>query len=270
VFENNTAEGIGQNTAGHDQCPEFGHAGQGGAGGLAGAIFFDGLQDEGHVYTICGTTFTNNRSNELAGALFRTPNAGIRQTLIDRCIFDGNTAAAGGVSFIMQNELTVRASFFTNNRAGVNVLGEETGPGPFGALWVNDGNLVLENSTFHENDPSHLNIDGTVSVTNSTFSGGRFDGGNYNFENSLFVDVDCGNTAAGANNVQFPDDTACASGTTFADPALGEPADNGGPTPTQMPGTPSAVVGVGADCPATDQRGEPRDTASCAAGAVEP
>ncbi|HLT39549.1 MAG TPA: choice-of-anchor Q domain-containing protein, partial [Enhygromyxa sp.] len=64
--------------------------------------------------------------------------------------------------------------------------------------------------------------------------------------------------------------TACASGIMFADPQIGTIGDNGGPTPTIMPGEASAVAGVGVDCPAVDQRGEPRDTSSCAAGSVEP
>jgi hypothetical protein len=51
-------------------------------------------------------------------------------------------------------------------------------------------------------------------------------------------------------------------------PELGDISDNGGATPTFMPG--STVSGIGADCPATDQRGESRNTSTCAAGAVEP
>jgi hypothetical protein len=46
--------------------------------------------------------------------------------------------------------------------------------------------------------------------------------------------------------------------------------DNGGPTPTAMPAADGPVEGVGVGCPSTDQRGEPRDPNSCAAGAVEP
>jgi len=37
-----------------------------------------------------------------------------------------------------------------------------------------------------------------------------------------------------------------------------------------MPAAGGAAEGVGQDCRATDQRGEPRDAAGCAAGAVEP
>src|SRR5690606_38811007 len=124
LFEDNTAEGIGQNYV-EPGCPNFNHDEQGGAGGNSGAGYFDGLNDEGVVYEICGSVFRNNRANELAGALFRTPNVGQRQMLLDRCLFDGNTARLGGVSFLKDNVVTVRASTFMNNRSGVNVAGEQ-------------------------------------------------------------------------------------------------------------------------------------------------
>ena len=268
VFENNTAEGIGQNTAGHDQCPEFGHEGQGGAGGLSGAVYFDGLQDEGHVFTICGSVFRNNRANELAGALFRTPNSGVRQLLIEQSTFENNTARLGGVSFIKDNEVTVRGSTFAGNRSGVNVAGEDVG-GALGGLWINQGSANIENSTFYDNQPSGLDVEGEGTVQNATFSSSGFSD-SLTLNGCLIVDVDCSSAAPGAGNVQWTTGEACVEGVTFADPGLGELGDHGGPTPTLLPANPSAVEGAATDCPATDQRGVARDTASCAAGAVEP
>ena len=64
-------------------CPNFNHDEQGGAGGNAGAVVFDGLNDEGNPYVICGSVFRNNAANELGGALFRTPNAGKREMQIE-------------------------------------------------------------------------------------------------------------------------------------------------------------------------------------------
>jgi hypothetical protein len=266
LFEDNTAEGVGQNTAGHDQCPEFGHAGQGGAGGLAGAVYFDGMNADGFVYTICGSVFRNNRANELAGALFRTPNVSVREMLIDRSLFDGNTALVGGVSFIKQNDLTVRASSFLHNRAGLLVDGTDVG-GPIGGLWVNEGTVDLENSTFYDNLPTGLIIEGTGTVKNATFFESDVNG-SVDFDNSLFVDSECSDLGAGTGNVAFPDDGGCVSGATIEDPQLAAPADNGGPTPTCLPNA-SVVSGKGSSCPADDQRGEAREPASCAAGAVE-
>jgi hypothetical protein len=267
IFEDNTAEGFGMNTAGHTGCPEFGHEEQGGAGGLAGAVYFDGMNFDDFVYTICGSVFRNNRANELAGALFRTPNSAVRDMLIDRSVFDGNTAQAGAVSFIKQNDLIVRGSTFMNNRAGVLVDGTEES-GPFGGLWLNESTLQLENSTFADNLPSGLNVEGTGSVRNTTFFGSDI-GGGLSIDNSLLVNTECDDAATGANNVAWPNDGGCGTSPAIADPTLGAPADNGGPTPTSLPGNVAAVSGVGTECPAFDQRGEPRDTASCAAGAVE-
>lgn len=258
VFENNSAEGVGANYV-EPGCPEFNHAEQGGAGGNSGAVVFDGLNDESWVFTICGAVFRDNRANELGGALFRTPNAGVRRMVIDRSLFDGNSARLGGVSFIKQNDVTVRASTFMHNSADA-VLG---------GLWINEGTLDLENSTFYDNAPTGLDLEGSGTVTNATFVASR-PAGALTIDNSLFVDTTCSDALPGANNLQWPSATACAGGATFADPGLGELGDHGGQTPTFLPAAGGAVEAVGAECPATDQRGEPRDTASCAAGAVEP
>ncbi|MFO7563934.1 MAG: choice-of-anchor Q domain-containing protein [Enhygromyxa sp.] len=268
-FEDNTAEGVGQNYV-EPGCPDFNHDEQGGAGGNSGAVYFDGLNDEGVVYEICGSVFRNNRANELGGALFRTPNVGQRQLRIDRCLFAGNTARLGGVSFIKDNLVIVRASTFMNNRSGVNVAGEELG-GPLGGLWINNGSVDLENSTFYQNQPSGLDVEGSGgTVTNATFVASR-PGGNFTIDNSLFVDTNCSASFSGVNNLQWPEGgNACVTGASFADPQVGAIAEHGGPTPTVMPGAVAAVAGIGVDCPPVDQRGEPRATESCAAGAVEP
>lgn len=266
VFEDNQALGVGQNYV-EPGCPNFNHDEQGGAGGNSGAVVFDGLNDEGNPYTICGSSFRNNAANELGGALFRTPNAGVREMIIDRSSFEGNTARLGGVSFLMQNDVTILASTFAGNRSGVLVDGSEVG-GPFGGVWIYLGSLALENSTFADNQPSALNVESSSgTVVNATFQGSG-PSGELELRNSLFVDAQCGATLAGANNLQWPEGMACAQGTSFADPQLGPLADHGGPTLTLLPAGP--VAGIGVDCPATDQRGEPRDIGSCAAGSVEP
>lgn len=54
-----------------------------------------------------------------------------------------------------------------------------------------------------------------------------------------------------------------------ADPLLGAPAANGGPTLTQLPAANSPVRNLGSNCRTIDQRGVARDTAVCDAGAVE-
>jgi hypothetical protein len=266
-FEDNTAEGVGQNYV-EPGCPNFNHDDQGGAGGNSGAVYFDGLNDEDQVYRFCGDVFRNNRANELGGALFRTPNVGVRELEIDRCVFDGNTGRLGGVSFIKDNAVTVRASTFMNNRSGVTIDGTEVG-GPLGGLWVNNGTVAIENSTFAHNQPSGLDVEGGGTVVNSTFLASR-PGGSMSVRNSLFVDTACNATLAGSDNVQWPADAnACVAGIAFADPDLGELGDHGGPTPTAMPAS-LAGLEIGVDCPSVDQRGEARDPSGCVVGSVEP
>ncbi|NVB41363.1 right-handed parallel beta-helix repeat-containing protein [Pseudenhygromyxa sp. WMMC2535] len=269
LFEGNTAEGIGQNYV-EAGCPLFNHDEQGGAGGNSGAVYFDGLNDAEWTYEICGSTFRENKANELGGALFRTPNVEPRQMLLDRCTFEGNTARLGGVSFIKDNSVTVRGSTFAHNRSGVNVAGDELG-GPLGGLWINSGSVDLVNSTFYDNQPSGLDVEGSGgTVVNATFVDSR-PGGDFSVSNSLFVDTTCNATLVGSNNLQWPEGGQdCVEGVSYGDPELGALGDNGGPTQTAVPAADGAAAGVGADCPTTDQRGETRDTASCAAGSVEP
>jgi hypothetical protein len=269
VFENNTAEGVGMNYV-EAGCPNFNHDEQGGAGGLSGAVYFDGLNDVGFTYTICGSVFRNNRCNELGGALFRTPNQPTRVMLIDRTVFDGNTARQGGVSFIKDNEVSVRDSLFVNNRAGVNVAGNPVSGGA-GGLWVNASSLNLVNTTFAENSPGGLSVElyggASATVRNATFvnSGSDSDVSAYN---SVFVGVSC-STSQGSDNVQFPQSGTCPADTLRQDPKLGALADNGGPTRSMLPASDSPVLGIGQSCPATDQRGQPRSATNCDAGSVE-
>jgi hypothetical protein len=74
--------------------------------------------------------------------------------------------------------------------------------------------------------------------------------------------------ADGGGNLQWPDGALCTDALTVADPLLGPLGDNGGDTETMLPGAGSSAFAAGTDCPATDQRGEPRAT-PCTAGAVE-
>jgi hypothetical protein len=267
VFENNTAEGVGQNYV-EPGCPAFNGAEQGGAGGNGGALVFDGLNDSGKVYTISRSVFRNNRANELGGALFRTPNSGVREMLIGQSTFDGNTARQGGVSFIMQNNVTVSGTTFMNNRSGVDINGNAIG-GSLGGLWIYQGSLDLENSTFFNNQPTGLDVEnGGGTARNVTFVNSRATG--VSVSNSLFVNTNCNASLTGSNNLQWPPGVACAAMIRFADPLIGAIGDNGGPTPTFLPAAGGPVENVGVNCPQTDQRGHSRNMSSCAAGAVEP
>jgi hypothetical protein len=90
--------------------------------------------------------------------------------------------------------------------------------------------------------------------------------------------MQCGFAAGtGAYDMRWPrnhvvgtaPDTPCVSGIAFADPLLGALGAHGGPTPTAVPAANSPLRGAGRNCPATDQRGNPRSASQCTIGAVE-
>ena len=151
------------------------------------------------------------------------------------------------------DEGTIRNVTFLRNEA-------RGGVGFFGAAILNHGSrrtLSAYNTVFQDNLDNHEWTPMTCAV-NST------------------GDV---RMMPGDNNFQWPrmrvgehdqEDNPCTTDTTWADISFDELADNGGPTLTVMPATDSVVIGAGSDCPAADQRGEPRPSDGCTAGAVEP
>ena len=294
LFNGNSATGSGMNSV-VDGCPGIGHAGQGGAGGNAGAIGVDGSDDTDLL--ICGSTFTDNKANELAGAFGRTPNVSPRHTTIDRSLFQGNRARQAGALFIVNSApLDILATTFSNNSAT-----------SFGAAQIEGGRLNIVNSTFAGNEATQGvggalllgSLDPSSSILNATFAnnkslagGGYFSAaifGQLNFpvDNTVFANnlsndggspMQCTFTpTTGSADMQWPSnhvvggapDTPCVQGIAFADPALGALGDNGGPTPTLLPAANSPLRGAGRNCPPTDQRGVARNTGQCTIGAVE-
>ena len=84
----------------------------------------------------------------------------------------------------------------------------------------------------------------------------------------------CGSTGSGSHVIQWGTTSrdrslSCIPQVAVADPRLGKPADNGGPTPTMMPAEGRPALKAGSGCPHLDQRGVARQTGSCDAGAVE-
>jgi hypothetical protein len=295
-FENNSATGVGQNYVEGNGCPGVGHPGQGGAGGNGGAIAIDGSDDTDQL--VCGSQFVTNRANELAGAMFRTPNGTARWTRIERSYFDRNTAKQGGALFIINSKpLDIVASTFSGNSAR-----------SMGAAQFDRDRLNIENTTFYGNSATS-GVGGAVAlggsdplsvIRNVTFANNKAEGGpglfsaaifgeiNFNVFNTVFANnttKDAGSPmqcfftpAAGENNVQWPRnrivggsvDNECVNGIRFVDPKLGVIGSNGGPTPTLVPQTGSPLIGAGRNCPAADQRGRARNISQCTIGAVEP
>lgn len=129
--------------------------------------------------------------------------------------------------------------------------------------------LTVQNLTFTAGYTGHLPANTTdsggagVALTNSIVAD--------NAKVFLWENTSCNLRHDGSGSVQWRDSNTggqaelpCA-GVSFFDPQLGPLQNNGGPTPTIMPGT---VSDSATDCPATDQRGLPRSI-PCTPGAVE-
>jgi predicted outer membrane repeat protein len=298
TFEGNRASGNGANGDDDTKCAVVAKNGQNqiGSGGNGGAVVIDGGSDGTH--TFCGVTFRNNQAgaDALGGAIFRTPDLAKQTTIIDRCLFDGNTATngGGGALYMHNSTLQIVASTFRGNTARA-----------FGAIQSDGTTYDLVNDTFESNQANAVAGSGGVGgvlalfggsgrIQNSTFANNTATGfaavifgtpmlaiDNCIFSNNTAPNpgapMQCQIDATGANNLQFPQnhvsggaaDALCAPGITFADAKLSPMADNGGATPTMLPQTGSPALGKGQNCPAFDQRGTARPSSNCTAGAVE-
>ena len=297
-FTNNQASGTGANYVGGaaQGCAGVAGANQGGAGGNGGAIVIDGGSDVNQ--TVCGSTFADNTAGEFGGALFRTADGAARPTTFDRSVFQANHAKTGGALYVQNaNPLVITASTLANNVASTAA----------GAADLINDNLQVTNTTFAGNVASKgvggalqlSNASASGFIRNATFSGNQASGGpgyfsaaifgamtfpvtNTVFANNLSKDggspMQCFfSPGSGTDDMQWPikrpvgglNDNSCITGIRFADPLLGALGNNGGYTPTIVPGSSSPLRKAGHNCPATDQRGVARNTAQCTIGAVE-
>ncbi len=272
----------------------------GGQYGNGGGLYIDGMAYEdvgpaGDLH-LCGSIFFNNGAKQHGSAVFGYFYAG-STAYIDRCHFDGNTftgspAGSGGL-YHGAVPLWLTNSTFSGNTAlqghGAAIQMESSAgtevhatnctfhgneaEGNAGAIFASNSPLVATNCTFAENRADYAPAifkgqSGSVTLTNSIFANNGTD--------NEFSAVACHETFAdGGGNIQWPatknngnDDTPCTEGILFADPLLGALGDHEGPTPTLPLGADSPAIGLGTDCPTTDQTGAAR-AATCDAGAWE-
>jgi len=276
-----------------------GFGGNPGNGGNGGGIYMDGVDQ---TFTLTDTVIHTNTANARGGGLFRVSNNGIGPMTISSCDVSGNTipdnadSQAGGL-YLQGLQIAMDGTTVSGNTA--NSAG-----GMF--VWENPGTTSLDmtNCTVADNHARgslgagmsvNPNVVGTLlNVTlagNSnegatSFASALSGGQGLTLQNCLIADnakvftwenTSCNHTHSGGGSIQWPDTNAggqseleCVGGILFSDPELGPLQDNGGPTPTRMPSASGPAVGIGAGCPATDQRGEPRPTTHCTAGAIEP
>ena len=263
--------------------------------GNGGGVYIDGMNYEhpGGNLLVCGTAFEGNTAMTHGSGMFSYFYPGSASVIRD-CVFDGNKFDGGGSgSGALYHEaapLTLTGTTFASNTGGRHAGGIFLGQG---------SNAAITNCTFAGNRVSGngagiFNGAAAMNLTNCTFSGNDADYGPAIFKgesatvslrNTLFA----GNTTANrysatscheamtdlGGNLQWPrtkssgnPDQPCVAGIDFADPLLLPLADNGGPSQTFALAAGSAAIGHGRDCPATDQRGQPR-ASPCDTGAYE-
>jgi len=287
VLDGNSATGMGGNP---------------GNGGNGGATTMDG---QGKTLTLCGATFTNNTAPMHGGAIFRTSYEN-EPTTIDQSVFDSNqtpdngmTGQAGAV-YLQGTAITMTNTSITNNKsrfAAAMSVYEHGNPAP-GKLDMT--NVTIANNLVWEQDPFTMTgLVGGINVgdrvtgtwTNVTIVGNKAQfasgiGGastRLTIRNTIianqwlndYTPLNCnGMSANGDSNLQWPannknnTDTTCVTGIMFADPVMGPLAGTG--MQTMVPQAGSPALGLGTNCPATDQLGKTRPSTGCTAGAVEP
>lgn len=308
LFEDNRATGTGQNFGGASECPEFNHAQQGGAGGNSGAVGIDGNSVDRVEF--CGVTFRGNSANELGTVSRTPNSQRGLSTFNRCLFEGNHAGDGGGAIWMQDMELELFNTTIAGNTSDGLGAGVRIDQGPHGSTirvvnstfqgnvatnslgggLVFSGEGTIQNCTFAENEAAGgEGFFGAAIVAHGTESQGLEILNTIfwnNITNHEWTPMTCsvGNPGTpvplpGSGNVQWPTlrngpannpDNPCTPGILFADAMLGPLQDNGGPTPTLLPGENSMAIGLGSDCPETDQRGEPRSTDTCTAGAVEP
>jgi hypothetical protein len=233
--------------------------------------------DQGST-TIQDSTLSGNMAENTGGVLYNNSDA--TMSISGSSISASGSPQGGGI----YNVGTLTVSDSTFNRLGADYLNG-------GAIENEQGTLTVSNSSFFD-DQADLGDGGaiydaagaTASISNSTFDYGRaIDGADVFGPVSLTATIvsygsiskDCaGGVVDDGYNID--DDGSCGltapsiSDSSTLDASLGTFENNGGATNTipLLPGSPAIDVVPTADCPSTDQRGDPR-TPPCDVGAYD-
>jgi hypothetical protein len=272
-----------------------GSAGQDNSGGGIGFVPSNtGTLNISHV------VFTGNSTDDVdGGAIFFSDDssAGAALHITDSTI-SGNalTCCGNGAGIAFENggagTVTIDGSTLSGNTAGTN----SPSSGDGGAVYFDGATMTITNSTISDNSASQgAGLDltaGATSLTNDTIadnsltpsgvgSGAGIFGAATVTANNTIVSGNTGATA-GTNDCDAhvpSSDHSLENGTDCGfsidgDPMLEPLANNGGPTQTMALAAGSAAIDAGdaAQCPATDQRGDPRPDVTgtaCDVGAYE-
>jgi len=217
----------------------------------AGAIYL-----QGSLVDLQSSTISNNRARTSAGVwiLGHGPDAPARADLVNVSIVDNvvfpqdpftETGLSGGLTIGDGTTGLLLNCTIAGNSA-------QFASGIAGATPLQIRNTIIANTA--------LNLYTPLNCSGSSFDNPPA-GGDHNLQ---YAWVDGNGVPTGPQS-----DMDCTPGITRADPQLGALGDNGGVTATRAPAAGSPAVAGGTDCPAVDQRGEPRDGATCTIGAVE-
>lgn len=208
-----------------------------------GALYADGSSGTSSPL-LTNSTFSGNSATGYGGALYSYGFSGASNPTLANVTFSANTAGAGGgaMTSARSNPALTNVTFRGNSAFADG-----------GAIHLSVANAVLTNVILQ---------DDSATTANSEIA----------FDTSGTATLDHGLVwNSGTQSGACPASVTCTS-MQYADPKLGALQDNGGSTPTFLPGTGSAAVdnGKNAGCPATDQRGIPRPQGGqCDIGAVE-
>jgi len=225
------------------------------SGDNGGGIF----NDAGGQMTVRNSILSGNRADDGGGGIGNRGALTLRDSTLS-----GNSASYGGGIFNADGgQMTVYNSTLSGNAA--------TGDGG-GAIdqWVSNGSVsgtiinstIVNNTAVNAHTSGILLESGPLTLTNSIVANNN--GGNVRQDGGTFI-------PKGYNLSNDWGTLVIAATDLTADPQLGTLADNGGGTWTHALGANSPAIDAGdpASCPATDQRGAPRDDLRCDIGAYE-
>jgi CSLREA domain-containing protein len=238
----------------------------------------------GQTVTVNVSGMIFSQANSASGGSAITNDGG--QLNVDTSTFENNIATGNSGGAIYNNGgLSVTTSAFLSNIAGQGSAIYNTPAGGFGQ----PGTAVIRNSTFANNNSNGglsngavLNI-GTVTITNSTFSGNLpaaggaiANGGTLTLANTILVDTAGGTACTGTGCPANPTNPADANGNlddVAANLNLSSLGYHGGLTQTFVPqsGSPAGCKGKTSldGGITTDQRGFTAPDSSCAAGSLD-
>ncbi len=208
-------------------------SGEGGFGGLGGAIYGTGF------LTVTNSTFSNNSAFVGGGILNNNRDYGL--VTVTNSTFSGNSAADGGGIYNYASTTVSNSTYFNNSADGG------------GSIYNNGGTLTVTNSILAE------------STSGGNCSGGVTDGG-YNISD----DSSCGFTGKGANGDTIGDGVTD-SNLALA-PGLANNGGPTETLALESGSYAIGAVPLTHQCPATDQRGAARPApgyCACDVGAFE-